>query len=515
VKKLYNDYTKTFKHDLPAGLVVFLVALPLCLGIALASGAPLFAGLITGIVGGVLVALLSGSQLSVSGPAAGLTVIVLTAINKLGSYEAFLLAVVFAGILQIVFGLIRAGTVANFFPSSVIKGMLAAIGIILILKQIPHAFGYDEDYVGDFAFEQGDKENTFSEIMNLFERSQPGAIVISLLSLIILIMWEGRFFKKLVMLPGPLVVVVVAILINQFIFPLNPGLQIGGNHLVNIPMANSLNEFMSLFTLPDFSQIANKEVYFTAATIAIIASIETLLSLEAIDKLDPQKRISPPNRELFAQGAGNIVAGMLGGLPMTAVIVRGSANVSSGAKTKMSSFYHGVLLLGSFLLIPQTLNMIPLAALAAVLLMIGYKLNNVSLYRQIYRAGWDQFIPFIVTIIAIVLTDLLIGIGIGMAVAIFFILMRNMKNTYSFQKEKLKGGEAIHLILSEEMSFLNKGSVLETLRNLPPESHVIIDGSRSNYIDYDVLEVIHDFSHHGAHTKKIKVELINIPKFLK
>jgi len=509
MKQTLQHYLQTIKYDLPSGLVVFLVALPLCLGIALASGAPLFSGLITGMVGGLLVSLLSGSQLSVSGPAAGLTVIVLTAINKLGSFEAFLLSVVIAGIMQIVFGLIKAGTISNFFPSSVIKGMLAAIGIILILKQIPHAFGYDVDYIGDFAFEQRDRENTFSELLKLVNFFEPGAIIISVISLLILIIWEQPFFKKITLLPGPLVVVIIAILLNKFIFPLNSGLVLGLNHIVSIPEIHTLPEFVRLFTLPDFSQLANKQIYLTAATLAIIASLETLLCVEAVDKLDPQKRLSPPNRELFAQGAGNIVSGLLGGLPMTAVIVRGSANVNSGAKTKMSSFFHGAFLLGSFLLIPQTINMIPLAALAAILLMTGYKLNNVQLYRGMYKAGWDQFIPFMVTIVAIVFTDLLAGIAIGMCVAIFFILMRNMNNTYSFEKHQGKEHAPIHLILSEEMSFLNKGSLQETLRKLPKHSHVIIDGSHSKYIDYDVLEVIRDFSQNALH-KKIKVELINI-----
>ncbi len=505
-----NSYIKSFKYDLPAGLVVFLVALPLCLGIALASGAPLFSGLITGIIGGVVVGFLSGSQLSVSGPAAGLTVIVLTAINNLGSYEAFLLAVVFAGILQIVFGLIKAGTLANFFPSSVIKGMLAAIGIILILKQIPHAFGYDEDYVGDFAFEQGDKENTFTEILNLLYKSHPGAIVISLISLAILILWERPFLRKLKVIPGPLVVVFAGIILNTFIFGSHDVYGLAGNHLVNIPIVNNAQEFLNLFILPDFSQIMNKNVYFTGATIAIIASIETLLSTEAVDKLDPKKRQTPPNRELMAQGTGNIISGLLGGIPMTAVIVRGSANVNSGAKTKMSAIFHGLLLLFSFLLIPVTINQIPLAALAAILLMTGYKLNKVSLYQEMYRAGYDRLIPFIITIIAIVLTNLLVGIGIGVAVSVFILLMRNMKNTSSFNKE-IDEKNTIQIVLSEEMSFLNKGSIQKTLMELPENSSIIIDGSKSKYIDYDVLEVIYDFCE-NARYKKINVELINIPK---
>jgi MFS superfamily sulfate permease-like transporter len=511
MKQIFKEYSKSFKNDLPAGIVVFLVAVPLCLGIALASGAPLFSGLIAGMVGGLVVSVISGSHLSVSGPAAGLTVIVLTAINKLGSYEAFLLSVVIAGFMQVIFGIIRAGTVSNFFPTSVIKGMLAAIGIILILKQIPHAFGYDVDYIGDTAFEQSDKENTFSELLKLVNFFEPGAIIISLVSLIILIIWEHPVLKKVNLLPGPLVVVISSILINKFIFPLNDGLTLSANHMVNIPVINSLSEFSGLFSLPDFSQISNRQIYITAATLAIIASLESLLSLEAVDKLDPQKRISPPNRELLAQGIGNMVSGFIGGIPLTAVIVRSSANVNSGAKTKMSAFFHGLFLLGSILMIPETLNMIPLAALAAILLMIGYKLNNVGLYKSMYRAGLDQLIPFLSTIVAIVFTDLLAGIGIGMCVAIFFILMRNMKNNYSITNIKEGKNEPIKLILSEEMSFLNKGSIQETLRKLPAHSNVVIDGTRSKYIDYDVLEVIHDFCENAVHNK-IKVQLINIPK---
>jgi MFS superfamily sulfate permease-like transporter len=503
-------YLKSIRYDLPAGLVVFLVALPLCLGIALASGAPLFSGLITGIVGGIVVGFLSGSHLSVSGPAAGLTVIVLTAITTLGSYNTFLLAVVIAGVLQILFGIIKVGSLSNLFPSSVIKGMLAAIGIILILKQIPHAFGYDEDYVGDFSFEQVNKENTFSQILNLLSKSHQGAIIISVVSIFILIIWEKRFMKKLNAIPGPLVVVIVGIILNTLIFSNHSIYGLSGNHLVNIPVINNADEFLNLFILPDFSQIFNKQIYVVAATIAIIASIETLLSTEAVDKLDPKKRITPPNRELLAQGTGNLISGLLGGIPMTAVIVRGSANVNAGAKTKMSAVYHGLLLLFSFLLIPITINKIPLSALAAILLMTGIKLNKISLYKEMYKAGKDRFASFIITILAIIFTDLLIGIGVGMAISILMLLRKNMQNNYSFRKSE-ENKNNIHLMLSEEMSFLNKGSLQNALMNIPKESTITIDGTKSKYIDYDVLEVIHDFCENAKY-KKIKVELINIPK---
>ncbi len=505
-----KNYINSLKNDLPSGLVVFLVALPLCLGIALASGAPLFSGLVTGIIGGVVVGFFSGSQLSVSGPAAGLTVIILNAINILGTYEAFLLAVVFAGLLQIIFGIIRAGSLAYYFPSSVIKGMLAAIGIILILKQIPHAFGYDEDYVGDFAFKQIDNENTFTELYNMLSKSHTGAIFISLISMAILVLWEQPFMKKLKLIPGPLIVVIVGIIINTFIFGSHNVYGLSGNQLVNIPVVNNSEEFLALFIAPDFSQILNKHVYFSAATIAIIASIETLLSTEAIDKLDPYKRVTPPNRELLAQGAGNVISGLLGGIPMTAVIVRGSANVNSGAKTKVSTVFHGLLLLISLLLIPTTINQIPLASLSIILLMTGYKLNKISLYKEMYKAGYSRYIPFLSTIIAVVFTDMFIGIVIGMAVSILFQPFKNLKNINSFKKDVIEPNK-MHIILFEEVSFFSKANLQKTLIHLPENSSVIIDGSKSKYIDYDVLEVLYDFCDNAKY-RKVAVELINIPK---
>jgi MFS superfamily sulfate permease-like transporter len=499
----------TIKSDLPSGLVVFLVALPLCLGIALASGAPLFSGLITGIVGGVVVALVSGSQLAVSGPAAGLTVIVLQAITDIGTYQGFLLAVVLAGILQLVLGFVKAGTIGNYFPSSVIKGMLAAIGVILIMKQIPHAIGYDADYEGDFQFDQPDHENSFSALVSALEKMNGGAAIISLLSMAVLIFWNRIKIKQLTMIPAPLVVVVIGIGLNVLFMNYIPQLALNENHLVTVPVAKSASEFISFFTLPDFSFLTNPAVYRAAVTLAIVASIETLLSVEAIDKLDPHRRNTPTNRELKAQGVGNIIAGFIGGLPMTAVIVRGSANINAGAESKMSSFFHGLFLLLSAIFIPTVINLIPFASLAAILLVTGYKLTRVSLYRDIYKTGFDQFIPFVITVLAIVFTDLLIGISIGLAFGVFFILKRNMQNTYSYNKNTHDPSEPVVLVLSEEVSFLNKASILETLDNLPRNAHVIIDGSRSNYIDYDVLEVIDDFKK-NAHYKNIKVELKEI-----
>lgn len=499
----------TIKHDLPAGLVVFLVALPLCLGIALASGAPLFSGLIAGIVGGVVVAVLSGSQLAVSGPAAGLTVIVLNAITEIGSYQGFLLAVVIAGVLQLILGFAKAGTIGKYFPSSVIKGMLAAIGIILIMKQIPHALGYDADYNGDFQFIQSDSENSFTALITAVNKTNIGAAIISIVSLVILLTWDKLKSTKLGVLPAPLIVVVVGIVLNMIFESAHQIFVLRDEHLVTVPVANSIGEFFTFFTFPDFSYINQPAVYKAAITLAIIASIETLLSIEAIDKIDPYKRDTPSNRELKAQGIGNMVSGFIGGLPLTAVIVRGAANVNSGAQSKMSAVVHGLFLLLSAIFIPNIINLIPYASLAAILLVTGYKLTKVSLYKSMLKVGADQFIPFIITIVAIVFTDLLIGISIGLAVGVFYVLKNNMLNTYTHNAKNRKENEPIHIVLSEEVSFLNKASILKTLDELPEDSHVIVDGSRSRYIDYDVLEVINDFKD-TAKLRNIKFELKKI-----
>lgn len=504
------------KHDLSASVVVFLIALPLCLGIALASGAPLFSGLIAGIVGGIVVSMISGSSLSVSGPAAGLTVIVFSAIASLGSFQAFLLSVVIGGALQIAFAYLKAGNIANYFPSSVIKGMLAAIGLILILKQIPHAVGYDVDFEGDEAFFQVDNENTFSEILTALQRINLTAIIISTLSIIILIAWERPALKKLKLLPSPLLVVGLGISINEILRYTNSSLALEADHLVQIPLASSVGDFIGNFTFPDFTQIANPKIYIVAATLAVVASLESLLSLEAIDKLDPLKRKSPTNRELKAQGMGNMISGLLGGLPLTAVIVRGSANVNAGGRTKMSSFFHGVLLLGSIILIPSLLNKIPLAALAAILLMTGYKLTKVSLFKGLFKQGYDQFIPFVVTILAILLTDLLKGIGIGMFIGAIFILRRNIKNPFFIENKESKEGDNVRITLAEEVSFLNKPKIINTLESLKPGAKVVIDGGLSKYIDVDVLEYINDFKVRSEY-KGIDVEFIsmNIPVSIK
>ena len=506
---------KYLKNDLPSGLVVFLVALPLCLGIALASGAPLFSGIIAGIVGGIVVASASGSQLSVSGPAAGLTVIVFNSITSLGTYEVFLFAVVLAGVIQIALGYLKAGIIGYYFPSCVIKGMLAAIGIILILKQLPHAVGYDKDNEGDFDFIQSDGQNTFSEILNALDFIHPGAVIIAAISLFVLIMWERPFLKKYTffkIVPGALLVVILGILINGWFKISNSPFYLSGEELVQLPVASSASDFISQFTLPDFSAFANYKVYVVAITIAIIASLESLLSVEAADKLDPYKRNTPTNRELKAQGLGNLISGMIGGLPLTAVIVRTSANINSGGKTKLSAIIHGVLLLISVVFLASVLNLIPLAALAALLITIGYKLAKISLFKSMYRLGWDQFLPFVVTVVAIQFSDLLKGIGFGMVVSMFFILRNNYRRDYFLKSKKDGDSQKITVQLDEDVTFLNKGSIATMLTELPDDSYVIIDGSKSHTIDIDVLEMIYDFKN-TAELKNITLELKEIPEF--
>jgi MFS superfamily sulfate permease-like transporter len=503
-----SGFFSNLKSDMPASVVVFLVAVPLCLGIALASGAPLFSGIIAGIVGGIVVTLISGSPLGVSGPAAGLAVIVLAAIEELGAFDIFLLAVLFAGVIQLVLGILKAGVIAYYFPSTVIKGMLAGIGIIIMLKQIPHAFGYDKDPEGDFAFFQMDGQNTFSEIFNMWQYVTPGAIIITLISMAILILWERPFMKKLPirkLVQGPLVVVALGIILNM-IFAGIPSLSLNAEQVVSIPVATNISEFAGLFTLPDFSQWANPQVWIIAATIAVVASLETLLCVEATDKLDPQKRVTPTNRELIAQGAGNMVAGLVGGLPVTQVIVRSSANIQSGGISKASAFFHGVLLLVSALAIPTVLNMIPLSSLAAILFVVGFKLAKPALFKSIYKQGYAQFLPFIVTIAGIVFTDLLIGIAMGMVVAIFQILWNNYKTPYHFDNHDYVKGEVINIQMSEDVSFLNKGSILKTLSGIPDESRVLIDTTASKKIHPDIIELIHDFEQNAV-TRNIEVEL--------
>ncbi len=504
---------KEIKSDLPASIVVFFVAVPLCLGIALASGAPLFAGIIAGIVGGIIVGIASGSPLGVSGPAAGLAVIVLTSITTLGSWPAFLLAVVLAGIIQLTLGFAKAGFIAYFFPSSVIKGMLTGIGLLIILKQIPHALGWDKDAEGDDAFFQADGENTFSEITKALDFITPGAILIAGISLAILILWDQVLTKKhkvFQLIQGPIVVVVLGIVMNYLFKAGTLNFSLADDQVVRIPVANSLTEFFSQFTFPDFSAITNFEVWKIAIVLAIVASLETLLCVEATDKMDPSKRVTPTNRELKAQGLGNIVSGMIGGLPITQVIVRSSANINFGGKTKLSAILHGVFLLISAITIAGLLNMIPLASLAAILLMVGYKLAKPSLFKQMYKLGWEQFIPFTATVIGILATDLLKGITIGILFGIFYTLRHSYRNSH-YMKETIttEEGQDVHqLVLAEEVSFFNKASLIKELEEIPANSKVIIDCTKSTSIAYDVVELIRDYRS-NAKLKNITVETIN------
>ncbi len=502
-----NNLFSNLKNDAPAGLVVFLVAVPLCLGIALASGAPLFSGIIAGMVGGIVVTIFSGSQVGVSGPAAGLAAIVLAGIQDLGAFEIFLVAVVIAGIIQFVLGVLKAGIIGYYFPSAVIKGMLAGIGVIIILKQIPHAFGYDADPEGDLGFVQADGENTFSELINMVNFISPGALLIAAISMVILILWEQKFIKRFKItqvIQGPLVVVITGILL-AIAFE-GSSYSISSDHMVNIPVAEDLTGFVNQFTLPDFSAITMSEVWVLGITIAIVASLETLLCVEATDKLDPQKRVTPTNRELRAQGLGNVVSGLIGGLPVTQVIVRSSANIQSGGKTKASALIHGILILISAMLIPNLLNKIPLASLAAILLVVGYKLAKPSLFKQMFASGYTQFIPFVVTVVAIVRIDLLVGIGIGMCVAIFYILLNNMRNPYVMQETHDASKTHYRIVLAEMVTFLNKAQILKELNKVPDNVELLIDASKTTYIQHDVLEIINDFKE-SAKYKNIQLKM--------
>jgi MFS superfamily sulfate permease-like transporter len=490
------------KNDIPASIVVFLVALPLCLGIALASGAPMLSGIIAGVVGGIVIGALSGSNLSVCGPAAGLTTIVIAALADLNSFQAFSCAVILGGLFQVILGVIRAGTIGHFFPAAVIRGMLSAIGLILILKQIPHALGYDKDFEGDDSFVQADGENTFTEIINAFNYLTPGAIIISLISVAILLLWDKPIIRKnkyLQYVPGPLLVVIAGVLLNVLFKRSAPDFAIESEHLVSLPL---VGDFIGQMTFPDFSQFTNPKVYTIAITLALVASLESLLSIEAADKLDEFKRITPLNRELRAQGIGNMVSGFLGGLPITAVIVRTSANINAGARTKLSAILHGVFLLSTVMLIPNILNLIPFSALAAILILTGYKLTKPSLYKEMFRKGWDQFIPFIVTIAAILLTNLLIGIFIGIVVGVVYVLKTNFVEAITFVEHE----KNYLLRFNKDVTFLNKAMLRKTFERIPDNTNLIIDGGNSQFIDRDIVETLEDFVL-NAPSRNIQVEI--------
>ena len=507
--------TKYIRSDIKSGLVVFLVALPLCLGIALASGAPLFSGIIAGILGGLVVGSLSNSQLSVSGPAAGLTAIILSAIASLGSFEIFLLAGVLAGLIQLLLGFAKAGVISNYLPSNVIEGMLAAIGIIIILSQLPHAVGYDKLHEGDFFYMDAEAGNPlFSTLIEAMNFIHPGAVLIMLVSLGVIILFQKNpTLQKIKAVPGALVAVVTGIAMNEAFRASGSALYIGENHLVSLPVPESFGAFLSQFSLPDVSAITNPEVWVVAFTLAAVASIETLLCIEAADKMDPLKRYTNTNTELKAQGVGNMLSCAIGGLPMTSVIVRTSANINSGGKTKLAAISHGFFLLIAVVSVPSFLNMIPLASLAAILISIGFKLASPRVFRSMWKNSRKfQFIPFIVTIIAIIATDLLIGVGIGLAVSIYFILRGNQKLAYFFKRDEHTEGETIHMELAQEVSFLNKAAIKQTFAHLPENSRLVIDASNTVYIDHDVLELIKDFRTTGSLERNIQVELAGFRK---
>ena len=505
---------KSLKTDLPASIVVFFVALPLCLGIALASGAPAFSGLIAGIIGGIVVGALSGSQIGVSGPAAGLAAIVLTAIGTLGSFENFLLAVVLGGIIQLVFGFLKAGIIAYYFPSSVIKGMLTGIGIIIILKQIPHFFGYDSNLEGDRAFFQTDGENTFSEIFKTIDNISIGATLIAITALAILLLWDKVLSKKgkvFQLVQGPLVAVAVGIIYYSLTKD-HQTFGISAEHLVSVPIPKDAASFLAQFSFPNFGAIVNPQIWITGFTIALVASLETLLCVEATDKLDPDKRVTPTNRELLAQGTGNIISGLIGGLPITQVIVRSSANIQSGGKSKLSAIVHGFFLLISVILIPGLLNMIPLSVLAAILFIVGYKLAKPALFKIMYTLGWKQFIPFVVTVLGIVFTDLLIGIGLGLAVGIVVILIKSFQNSHFLhiedKEDSIDGKHRIKMTLAEEVTFFNKGAILKELDSLPKDTYLELDVTKTQYLDNDIIEILEDFTI-KARERNITIHLIS------
>lgn len=505
--KLPSFSPTTISRDLTAGMVVFLVALPLCLGIALASQAPLFSGILTGIVGGIVVGFLSGSHTSVSGPGNCLMAIIAAQIALLGSFEAFLLAVVIAGLIQIVLGALRAGFISAFVPSSVIQGLLAAIGIILILKQIPHLLGRDTDPEGEMSFIQPDHHNTFSEFSVLPGSIHPGAAVIGLISIAVLLGWKRVAILKRSFIPAQLVVVVLGVVLNQLFHYIGGQWIIQGSHLVQVPVATTFSGFADFLRLPDFSQLGNPAVYSAALTIAVVASLETLLNLEAVDRIDPQQRQSPPSRELFAQGVGNVIVGLIGGIPISSVIVRSTVNINAGCQTKLATVFHGVLLLVCVLLLPTFLNLVPLASLAAILLVTGIKLTSPRLIMKMWGQGRYQFIPFIVTLIAMIFTDLLVGVVVGLAVSLAFILNSNLRRPLRRVVEKHLGGEVLHIELANQVSFLNKAALEKVLRESPRGTHVLLDAHNTDYIDPDILNLIRDFKEHTAPIQGVQLSL--------
>lgn len=514
--EVHSSHSSTLKKDFLSGLIVFLIALPLCLGIAQASHAPLFSGIVAGIVGGIVVGSFSKSSLSVTGPAAGLTAIVLLAITQMSAFNIFLCSVIIAGVIQLLLGFLKAGGIANYIPSSVIEGMLAGIGLTIIIKQLPDAVGFAKNNAA--VMEDADDGFLWNTISAATRHIQPGAIVISLIGIILLVMWQTKAFKKIALIPAGVIVVLVGTAINLLFQSSGSGLALDSAHLVKLPVAATVTDFFHQFTFPDIKGFTQAKVWETGVIIAIVASIETLLCIEATDKLDPLKRYTPTDAELKAQGIGNIVSGFLGGLPVTSVIVRSSANVNAGAKTKKSTIIHGTLLLLCAATIPALLNLIPKAALAAILLYTGYKLCRPAVFKHMWAGGRTQFIPFVATVIGVVSLDLLKGVGIGLLISVFYILRYNARISYFYQRSTYSNGELIKLTLAQEVSFLNKASIKETLNNLPANSNVIIDASETHYIDFDVLDLIRDFFNTTAADRHINMSLVgfknvyNIPR---
>ncbi|ENX50485.1 hypothetical protein F943_00352 [Acinetobacter ursingii NIPH 706] len=483
--------------DLLSGVVVFLVALPLCLGIALASGAPILSGIIAGIVGGIIVGLLSGSHISVAGPAAGLTAVILVQLEQLGgNYAAFLWCIVFAGFLQILFGLFKLGFFANFIPNNVILGLLAAIGVILMITQIPYLFG-----LSNFSWNQ----LWTGQINQILLQFDQGAMLIGVVSLLLILAWDSSPLKKWV-LPSALIAVVVAGLLNYLLVYLQSSWAIQPENLIQLPNLLSAPENVMIF--PDFSSLNNPLIYTGAITLAVVASLETLLNLEAADKLDPQKRSSPPNRELWAQGAGNMVSGLVGGMPITSVIVRSSVNANTGARSKYSTIIHGILLLLAVLFFVPLMNMIPLSALAAILILTGFKLTHPNMFKKLYQQGWKQFIPFIITLVAILFTDLLIGIVIGLAISIAFILYGNLHKGVRIYKEKHLHGVITRIELPSQVTFLNRAALITALERIHKNDQLVIDATQSDSIDPDIYQVIQEYQNETAIKRGIDVKLI-------
>ena len=499
MKKLYAH----LGDNISASIVVLLVALPLCVGIALASGTPIFSGIIAGIIGGIVVGQLSGSQLSVSGPAASLTFVVSAMLIKLGSFETFLLAVLIAGAFQILFAFLKGGIVGDYIPNAVIKGMVAAIGIILMMKQIPHLLGYDADFEGDESFLQDDHNNTITTILTAIEFLTPMSVLIGLVSLMLLIFWEQFNYKSskwVYYVPGPLVVVLLAVALNTYGAPLLDMIPLEQKHLVSLPVANNMEEFLSFFTFPNFHEIGNQQVWLAGFMLAVIASLETLLGIEAVDKLDALKRVTPSNQELKAQGIGNILSGLIGGLPITSVIVRSSANVNAGGKTKQATIFHGVLILVCAAFIPFLLNKIPLSAIAAILIVTGYKIARINLFKEMFKKGLNQFIPFCITIIAILFSNLLFGIAIGIIISIIFIIRGNFKSAILM----IQDNNQYLIRFRKDITFLNKAIIKQKLESLPNNSYVLIDVKKADFIDKDVIDEINDFLCH-VHLKNISI----------